>query len=91
MTLAEYTNVHPALLTLGAASVGASAGLLSDAGFFSWWTDAGKGTWIGAAVGAFLGITIGSVIVTKKYFEARSATQRMATECLGDKGYSVTP
>jgi hypothetical protein len=78
-------------LTLGGAAIGAGAGLLSDAGMWSWWNDAGSGTWIGAAAGAFLGITIGSGIALKKYLDQRESAERSASSCLTDKGYVVVP
>lgn len=78
-------------LTLSGAAIGAAAGLLSDAGMWSWWNSAGSGTWIGAAAGAFLGITIGSAIAIKKYLDQRESAERSATDCLTDKGYVVTP
>ncbi|MGH2359831.1 MAG: hypothetical protein ACRDGM_04720 [bacterium] len=56
---------------LSAAGAGASAGLLADAGAFSWWNQAGDGTWIGAVVGVGLGLIVGAGVGIYTYFKQR--------------------
>lgn len=82
---------NAAMLTLTGAALGAAAGLISDAGVWSWWNSAGSGTWIGAAAGAFLGLTIGSGLALKKHLDQRQSALRSATDCLTSKGYVVNP